>query len=143
MASKAGRDERYAKQLQKGDVQPLKINPWELCRAPLTLVWLGFQDLALAWSWDAEAALQQYSSSQKRVVPSSACQLLQHSSLKARALMDEQHCRLQMRKVRCSASNLPEDHRVPLAIHTPRDCDLGGFMMRSMMPYSSASLASK
>ena len=63
----------------------------------MTLLWLDFQDIALAWSWDAKAALQQFSSSQKRVLPSSACQLLQQRNLKAMASMDEQQRRLQMR----------------------------------------------
>lgn len=103
LASKAGQDERYAKQLHKGDEQ--LWFPWELCRAPMTLLWLEIQDLALAWSWDARAAPQQCSSSQRRVVPSLACQLLQQSNLKAMALMDDQHCRLQIRRDKHSSCN--------------------------------------
>ena len=38
---------------------------------------------------------------------------------------------------------ISKESSIPQAGYTPRDCDLGGLMMRSMMPYSSASLASK
>ena len=42
-------------------------------------------------------------------MPSSACQLLQQSISKAMALMDEQHCTLQMKRSKHSASDSPQN----------------------------------
>ena len=103
LASKAGQDEKYAKRLQKGDEQLLFT--FGAVQSPNDPALAGFQDLVLAWSWGAKAALQQYSSSQRRVVPSSACQLLQQCNLKAMESMDEQHCRLQKSEDNIRGSN--------------------------------------